>query len=56
MTLSVFIILVLGISNINQSRATLEAAHVSNLTTKLMASLDGIAHNFAVERGLTAGF
>lgn len=56
MTLSVFIILVLGISSINQSSSTLEATHVSNLTTKLMVSLDGIAHNFAVERGLTAGF
>lgn len=56
MTLSVLIILVLGISSINQSRSALEATHVSNMTTKLMVSLDGIAHNFAVERGLTAGF
>lgn len=56
MTLSVVIILVLGISSINQSHSALEATHVSNLTTKLMVSLDGIAHNFAVERGLTAGF
>lgn len=56
MTLSVAIILVLGIGSINQSFSTLEATQTSNLTTKLMVRLDGIAHNFAVERGLTAGF
>ena len=56
MTLSVLIISILGISSINQSRNALEATHVSSLTTQLMLSLDAIAHNFAVERGLTAGF
>jgi methyl-accepting chemotaxis protein len=56
MTLSVIIILVLGISSINQSFSTLQATQLSNLTTKLMSRLDGVAHNFAVERGLTAGF
>ncbi len=56
MTLSVIIILVLGISSINQSLSTLEATQLSNLTTKLMSRLDGVAHNFAVERGLSAGF
>jgi hypothetical protein len=56
MTLSVIIILVLGISSINQSFSTLQATQLSNLTTKLMSRLDGVAHNFAVERGLSAGF
>lgn len=56
MTLSVIIILVLGISSINQSFSSLETTQVSNLTTKLMSKLDAVAHNFAVERGLTAGF
>jgi hypothetical protein len=56
MTLSVIIILVLGISSISQSFSTLEATQLSNLTTKLMSRLDDVAHNFAVERGLSAGF
>ena len=56
MTLSVIIILVLGISSINQSFSTLQATQLSNLTTKLMSRLDGVSHNFAVERGLSAGF
>lgn len=56
MVLSLVVIILLGVSSIKQSSDTLNDAQASNHIIQLMARLDGIAHNFAVERGLTAGF
>jgi methyl-accepting chemotaxis protein len=56
MILSIIIITVLGISSISQSFTTASATRDANLTTQFMVNLDAVAHNFAVERGLSAGF
>lgn len=56
MLLSLTVILMLGVSSINQSSNNLSEAQTSNHIIQMMVRLDALAHNFAVERGLTAGF
>ena len=56
MILSIVIITILGMSSINQSFTTASATRDANLSTHFMLNLDALAHNFAVERGLSAGY
>ena len=56
MILSIVIITILGMSSISQSFNTASATRDANLSTHFMLNLDALAHNFAVERGLSAGY
>ncbi|MBF7072131.1 methyl-accepting chemotaxis protein [Glaciecola sp. MH2013] len=56
MVLSTLFILVMGIQSVSSSYQNMRASDTAVISTEVMVLLDQLAHNFAVERGLSAGF
>jgi len=52
----IIVITVFALMNVSHKFQQLQSANSAKMVVEFSAVLDGIAHNFAVERGLSAGF